>query len=94
MPFPLTLYGTTECDDTERTRTWLHKLGAPFHEVNIDHDPEAEQFVIFINRGYRSTPTLVFGEGKLKMIVTEPTEEELGQALIRAGYSIPHITQP
>lgn len=94
MPLPLALYGATDCDDTERTRTWLHKLGVPFHEVNIDHDPEAEQFVILINRGYRSTPTLVFGEGKLKIIATEPTDEELGLALMRAGYSIPNTTQP
>lgn len=49
----------------------------PFREVNIDRDAEAERFVIFINGGFRSTPTLVIGEGKRKVILTEPTDEEL-----------------
>lgn len=88
MPLPLTLYGATDCDDTERTRARLRELGLPFREVNIDRDPEAERFVIFINRGYRSTPTLVLGEGRFKIVVTEPSAEELVQALQQAGYSI------
>lgn len=93
MLLPLTLYGATDCDDTERTCKCLRELNIPFQEVNIDHDPEAERFVIFINRGYRRTPTLVFGEGKHKIIVVEPTNEELEQVLIQAGYAIPNSTQ-
>lgn len=84
MPLPITLYGSTHCDDTERTRHSLQRLGIPFSEVNIDHDPAAEQFVIFINRGYRSTPTLVIGDSKTKLILTEPTDEELSQVLTQA----------
>jgi len=77
------MYGATNCDDSERTRSRLNELGIPFREVNIDHDSAAERFVIFINRGYRSTPTLVFGEGKFKIIATEPTNQELDQVLIK-----------
>lgn len=88
MPLPLTLYGATDCDDTERTRARLRALGVPFDEINIDHDPAAEQFVIFINRGYRSTPTLVLDGGKIKMIATEPTADELDRLLAQAGYSL------
>ena len=87
MPLPLTVYGATDCDDTERTCNRLRVLGAPFREVNIDQDAEAEHFVIFINGGHRSTPTLVFGAGNFKLIVTEPTEAELDDALARAGYA-------
>ncbi len=77
MSLSLTLYGATDCDDTERARTYLRTRGIPFHEINIDHNPEAERFVIFINDGYRSTPTLVLGEGRRKTILTEPTDAEL-----------------
>jgi len=84
MVLPLTLYGSTDCDDTERTRHHLQARGVPFTEINIDHDPAAEQFVVFINRGYRSTPTLVIGNGKTKLILTEPTDEELERALAQA----------
>jgi len=77
----LTIYGATDCDDTERTRDYLRARNVPFHEINIDHDPAADQFVVFINQGYRSTPTLVLDEGKRKIIVTEPTNAELDTLL-------------
>ena len=81
MTQPLTLYGATTCDDTERTRAWLNAWGVPFREVNIDNDPDADAFVRVINQGFRSTPTLVFGTGRRKVILTEPTEDELRAAL-------------
>lgn len=86
MPLPLTLYGATDCEDTEHVRNRLLAAHIPFREVNIDHAPEAERFVQFINHGNRSTPTLVFGEGKYKIILTEPTDAELDHVLIQAGY--------
>ncbi|HRN50637.1 MAG TPA: glutaredoxin family protein [Anaerolineales bacterium] len=75
------LYGAADCDDTERTRQHLHSQNIEFTEVSIDTDAEAERFVIFINRGFRSTPTLVIGEGKRKVILTEPSNEELDAEL-------------
>ena len=86
MPQPLTLYGSATCDDTERTREHLQQLGIDFHEVVIDDDAELEAFVRVINGGYRSTPTLVFGDGQRKMVVTEPDAQALEQALADAGH--------
>ena len=83
-PF-LTVYGTATCDDTERTRGWLNAWDVVFREVNIDEDRAAEAFVLFINAGFRSTPTLVFGMGRQKVVLTEPTESELREVLERAG---------
>ena len=73
----LVMYGATDCDDTQRTRERLRQSGVTFEEVNIDHDVEAERFVLFINGGYRSTPTLVLDEGRRKVVLTEPTDDEL-----------------
>ena len=50
-------------------------------EVDIDHDTAADAFVHFINRGFRSTPTLVFDHGHRKVVLTEPSDEELDGAL-------------
>jgi len=86
MPKPILIYGATDCDDTQWTRERLTALGIPFREANIDHDLEAERFVIFINGGFRSTPTLVIGEGKRKTIITEPTNEEIEEMVREAGY--------
>ncbi len=89
MTMPLTLYGGDDCDDTERVVGRLREWGVPFRVVILEHDPDAERFVIFINGGFRSTPTLVFGDGRHKSILTEPTDDELAEALARAGYDLP-----
>ena len=73
MSLPITLYGAADCDDTEALRAYLNAVGIPFREVVIDHDGDAERFVTFINNGFRSTPTVVIGQGKQKLILTEPT---------------------
>jgi mycoredoxin len=88
LPLPLTVYGGDDCDDTEHVTGRLREWGVPFREVILERDPEAERFVVFINGGFRSTPTLVFGDGRLKTVLTEPTDEELAGALERAGYSV------
>lgn len=77
----IVMYGAQDCDDTAHTRAYLQTQQIPFEEVSIDDDPAAEQFVIVVNRGFRSTPTLVLGEGKRKVILTEPSDEELHQEL-------------
>ena len=88
MPLPLTMYGATYCEDTQHVRELLTAWQIPFSEVNIDHDISAEQFVIFINDNQRRTPTLVFGAGKQKTIITEPDDDELRHLLRAAGYSL------
>mgnify|MGYP005842660313 CR=1 FL=1 len=88
MSLPLIMYGAKDCEDTEHVRRRLNEWGIPFQEINIDQDKEAEQFVMFINTGYRSTPTMVINAGKIKIIATEPTDETLKQLLVEAGYSI------
>ena len=87
-PTPLTLYGGDDCDDTDHVIGRLRAWNIPFREVILERDPDAERFVIFINNGFRSTPTLVFGDGRHKTILTEPTDEELAEALGRAGYVV------
>lgn len=81
MPLPIAVYGAADCDDTQRTCAHLQARGLPFRLVNIDHDPEAERFVIFVNGGFRSTPTLVIGDGRSRMLLTEPTNALLDEAL-------------
>lgn len=75
------LYGKTYCEDSDRSRAHLQKLGVPFREVNIDHDADAERFVMFVNGGNRATPTVVIGGGNRRLVLTEPTDEELEEAV-------------
>jgi mycoredoxin len=81
MALPITMYGATHCEDTAAARAHLQNRHISFHEVDIDHDAEAERFVIFINGGMRITPTIVFGESKLKLVLSDPTQDELDELL-------------
>jgi mycoredoxin len=60
--------------------------GVPFEDFNINQDAEAEQFVIYINGGFRSTPTIIFDVGKVKLVLTEPSNARLDEALAQAGF--------
>jgi len=85
-PLPITMYTRPTCEDSDLARRRLQELGIPFQEINVDEDEVAAQYVERVNQGYRSTPTIVFGDEVF--IVVEPTVEELDAALRRAGYTI------
>ncbi len=57
----LKLYTTQWCGDCIVTKRFLDKLSVPFEEINIEEDPEAAAYVMRVNEGRRSVPTLVFG---------------------------------
>ena len=76
------MYGATHCEDTQRTRAQLQALGRVFEDINIDHDLMAEQFVIYVNHGGRSTPTVIFeATTRRKIVLVEPTDAEVEAAL-------------
>lgn len=56
----LKMYTTTWCGDCRITKTALDRLGVPFEEVNIETDPAAADYVMQVNGGRRSVPTLVY----------------------------------
>ena len=41
----------------------LKSAGIPFTEVDIEHDPEAAQFVMSVNAGNQTVPTVKFSDG-------------------------------
>jgi mycoredoxin len=86
-PLPIRMYARPDCEDSELARERLRALGIPFIEINIDEDEEAARYVERLNRGFRSTPTIVFGDEAFYIV--EPTVEQLDEALRQAGYAIP-----
>ena len=77
----ITMYGRPPCEDTDRSREYFKTHHIPFTEVNIDEDQAAEAFVRFINDGNSSTPTIILNRGDLKIILTEPSDEQLAKVL-------------
>lgn len=86
QPLPIVMYASPTCEDSALARDRLHELGIPFTEINVDTNEEAARYVERVNHGFRSTPTIVFGDETF--IVVEPTVEELDAALRRAGYQV------
>ena len=58
----LTVYTTGWCGDCTVTKMALEKLGVPYREVDIEHDAEAAAYVMAVNDGRRSVPTLTYGD--------------------------------
>ena len=56
----LVMYTTSWCGDCVVTKKALAKLSVPYLEVNIEQDPDAAEFVMQVNGGRRSVPTLVY----------------------------------
>jgi mycoredoxin len=56
----LVMYTTSWCGDCIVTKRALTKLEVPFREVNIEEDPAAAAYVMQVNGGRRSVPTLVY----------------------------------
>jgi glutaredoxin len=54
----VTIYGTRWCCDCRRVKQFLRERGVPFHEVNIDEKPDAEELVLRVNNGLRKVPTI------------------------------------
>ncbi len=70
----ITVYGTETCKDTISCRAWLDGRGVPYRWVDVDKDRDGYTFVVEVNNGRRTVPTVVFGDGS---ILVEPTDEEL-----------------
>ncbi len=55
----ITIYTTETCSDCVVTKKHLDRLGLEFEEVDITADASAADFVMSVNGGRRSVPTLV-----------------------------------
>jgi thioredoxin reductase (NADPH) len=79
MPQPsITLYGAHWCPDCRRSKQFLGEHQIPYKWVDIEQDPDGEQFVIEKNNGKRIIPTIVFEDGSF---LVEPSNAELAEKL-------------
>lgn len=63
MTQPLTMYTTTWCAFCKRLKRQLAAEGIEVAEVDIEQDPAAAEFVMTVNGGYQTVPTVVFPDG-------------------------------
>ncbi|MCP5101292.1 MAG: FAD-dependent oxidoreductase, partial [Chloroflexi bacterium] len=74
----ITVYGAYWCPDCRRAKQFLGEHQIPYNWINIELDPEAEQFVIEKNGGKRIIPTILFED---ESALVEPSNAEIAQKL-------------
>lgn len=74
----ITIYGADWCPDCHRSQRFMDRRGIPYKWINIDLDEQAEAFVLKVNRGVRSVPTIVFPDGSM---LVEPSNTKLAEKL-------------
>ena len=57
------MYSTTWCGYCKRLKSQMQREGIPFTEVNIEDVPDAAAYVMQVNGGNQTVPTLVFPDG-------------------------------
>ncbi len=78
MTQPLTMYTTPWCGYCRRLKSQLAREGIEITEVDIEREPEAADFVMAVNGGYQTVPTLLFPDGST---LTNPSVRTVKQRL-------------
>jgi len=68
------VYGTTWCGDTRRAKQFLTDHQIDYEWIDIDADKTGEEYVMSVNNGNRSVPTILFPDGS---VLVEPSSFEL-----------------
>jgi mycoredoxin len=63
MAAPLTMYTTQWCAFCKRLKRQLAADGIEMTEVDIEQDPAAADYVMSVNGGFQTVPTVVFPDG-------------------------------
>ena len=77
----LTMYSTTWCGYCRRLKTQLEREGIEYTEVDIEAHPEAAGFVMQVNNGNQTVPTVLFPDGSA---ATNPSLAEVKARLTAA----------
>jgi mycoredoxin len=63
MAQPLTMYTTRWCAFCRRLKSQLARDGIEMTEVDIEADPDAADYVMRVNGGFQTVPTVLFPDG-------------------------------
>ncbi len=79
---PVLVLGRDTCEDTIRSRGYLHLQGIPYVYRNVELDPDADAWNRSFNEGERRTPVILVGDPEAPdHVLIEPSDEDLGAAI-------------
>ncbi|WP_018252292.1 mycoredoxin [Salinispora mooreana] len=74
----LTMYSTPWCGYCHRLKSQLDREGITYEVVDIEQEPAAAEFVMSVNGGNQTVPTLRFADGSA---LTNPTIRQVKEHL-------------
>jgi mycoredoxin len=74
VPEPLIMYTTVWCGFCRRLKRQLAQDGIEVREVDIEVEPDAAEYVMSVNGGNQTVPTVVFPDGGA---LTNPSAAEV-----------------
>jgi mycoredoxin len=81
-PGTVTMFTTTWCGYCRNLKSQMNRDGISYSEVNIEQVPDAAAFVMQVNGGNQTVPTLLFPDGSA---ATNPSLAE-----VKSRLSQPH----
>ena len=78
MSEPVTMYSTPWCGFCRRLKTQLAREGIEIAEINIEQDPAAADYVMSVNGGNQTVPTVVVPDGTA---MTNPSVAQVRERL-------------
>lgn len=72
------MYTTEYCGDCIRAKAFFEENNIEYIKISLEGNEEATNFVMKINNGYRSVPTIIFPDGS---ILVEPNNRELKEKI-------------
>ena len=81
-PGTVTMFTTTWCGYCRNLKSQMNRDGISFSEVNIEQVPDAAAFVMQVNGGNQTVPTLLFPDGSA---ATNPSLAEVKSRLAAAS---------
>ncbi len=73
-PSQIVMYTTEFCSDCHRAKAFFETNKIDYLRVGLEGNEEAIKFVMKLNNGFRSVPTIIFPDGS---ILVEPSSKEL-----------------
>jgi mycoredoxin len=73
-PGTIRMYSTTWCGYCRRLKTLLDREGIGYTEINIEDDEGSADYVMSVNGGSQTVPTVVFPDGSA---ATNPTLQDV-----------------
>jgi mycoredoxin len=78
QPGTIRMYSTTWCGYCRRLKTLLDREGIAYTEIDIERDDRSAEYVMSVNGGNQTVPTVVFPDGSA---ATNPTLKDVKERL-------------